>query len=106
MRLSGLLYASSLLDGIQPIKALELLLKKLDLSIGSLYYNRMRITKTSPFSGKVNTLELPVTNDQMRRFYRGDGYIQDIFPDLTAGQREFILTGITEEEWSEHIGDD
>jgi hypothetical protein len=66
----------------------------------------MRITKTSPFTGRTNTMELPVTNDQMRRFYRGDGYIQDIFPDLSAGQREFILTGITEEEWSVHIGEE
>jgi hypothetical protein len=66
----------------------------------------MRITKTSPFSGRTNTMELPVTNDQMRRFYRGDGYIQNIFPELSAGQREFILTGITEEEWAVHIGED
>ena len=51
-------------------------------------------------------MELPVTNDQMRRFYRGDGYIQNIFPELSAGQREFILTGITEEEWAVHIGED
>jgi len=66
----------------------------------------MRITRTSPFSGKTNTMELPVTDDQMRRFCNGNGYIQDIFPDLSAGQREFILTGITDEEWAEHIGDD
>jgi hypothetical protein len=26
--------------------------------------------------------------------------IQDIFPDLTAGQREFIFTGYTEEDWA------
>lgn len=49
-------------------------------------------------------MELPVTNDQMRRFYRGDGYIQNIFPELSAGQREFIMTGITDEEWEKHIG--
>jgi len=105
MRLSGLLYAFSLLDGIQPTGALELLLKKLDISLESLYYNRMRITKTSPFSGKVNTMELPITLQQIKRWERGE-CIQNVFPELTPGQREFILTGITDEEWAEHIGDD
>jgi hypothetical protein len=27
--------------------------------------------------------------------------IQDAFPDLTADQREFIMTGITPEEWDQ-----
>jgi hypothetical protein len=27
--------------------------------------------------------------------------IQDAFPTLTADEREFILTGITSEEWDE-----
>jgi hypothetical protein len=66
----------------------------------------MKITKTSPFSGIQRTLDLPVTPDQMRKFYSGEGYIQDIFPDLSPGEREFILTGISDDEWSEHIGDD
>ena len=66
----------------------------------------MKITKTSPFSGIQRTLDLPVTQDQMRKFYSGEGYIQDIFPDLSLGAREFILTGITDEEWEAHIGND
>jgi len=28
-------------------------------------------------------------------------YIQQAFPFLTSGQREFLITGLTETEWSE-----
>lgn len=27
------------------------------------------------------------------------GFVQDVFPELSADDREFILTGITQEEW-------
>jgi hypothetical protein len=66
----------------------------------------MRITRTSPFTGITRTLDLPVTFEQMGRYQNGEGYIQDIFSHLSAGEREFILTGISDNEWSEHIGDD
>ena len=32
--------------------------------------------------------------------------IQDFFPELTADEREFILTGVTAEEWDKVFGDD
>jgi hypothetical protein len=61
----------------------------------------MLITRRSPFTGKLNTLDLPVTVMQMREFDSPSRRkIQDIFPDLTAGQREFIFTGYTEEDWA------
>jgi hypothetical protein len=63
----------------------------------------MRITKTSPFTGRVHTMELPITLQQIKRWENGE-YIQNVFPDLTPGQREFIMTGITDEEWEKHIG--
>ena len=66
----------------------------------------MKITRTSPFTGITRTLELPVTFQQISRYQSGEGYIQDIFAHLTPGEREFILTGITDEEWEEHIGAD
>jgi hypothetical protein len=59
----------------------------------------MIIEKTSPLTGIRHSLDLPVTNDQMRRFYRGESHIQFIFPELSPADREFILTGITNEEW-------
>lgn len=50
-------------------------------------------------SGKSHTMELSVTEDQMKRFEDGE-LIQDSFPNLSDEEREFILTGITPAEWN------
>jgi hypothetical protein len=61
----------------------------------------MQITRKSLLSGVVRTLDLPVTQEQIDRFEKGEGLAEDIFPNLTLDQREFILTGITNEDWDE-----
>lgn len=70
----------------------------------------MIITRTSQFSGITRSLDLPVTEEGLKRCWSqrqgGTEHIQDVFPDLTPGQREFIQTGITDEEWDEMWGDD
>jgi hypothetical protein len=62
----------------------------------------MLITRTSQLSGKTTTLNLDVTQEQMERFdmrlITGE-YVQTIFPELPKEEREFILTGITPQEW-------
>ena len=58
----------------------------------------MQITRTSPVSGITRSLEIPCTEEQMAA-YKDGALIQIAFPDLTADQREFILTGITKDEW-------
>lgn len=58
----------------------------------------MIITRRSPFSGKFHQMDLPITSGQLARWEAGDP-IQNVFPHLSAEQREFILTGITPEEW-------
>ena len=60
----------------------------------------MQITRTSPVSGTTRSLEIPCTEEQMAA-YKDGALIQIAFPDLTADQREFILTGITGAEWDE-----
>lgn len=55
-------------------------------------------------TGKTNSMVLDVTQDQLDRFERGQGYVQDIFPNLTATEREFLLTGMTAEEQKEIFG--
>jgi hypothetical protein len=52
-------------------------------------------------SGTETTLDLPVTKEQLRQFVKGEGLIQNIFPNLTAYQRDFIKFGFTEQEWNE-----
>jgi hypothetical protein len=65
----------------------------------------LSVTRTSVLSGTVRTLELPITQEDLDRYERGEGLIQQIFPNLTADQREFIKTGITKEEWDDLFKD-
>jgi hypothetical protein len=60
----------------------------------------MQITRTSPLSGITRTREFEISEEQLSRYMRG-ALIQEAFPHLTPDEREFILTGITEEEWDE-----
>jgi hypothetical protein len=63
----------------------------------------MEITRKSPISGKINTVDLPITPAQIIEWQNGSR-IQLVFPDLTPGQREFIMTGITDQEWEDMFG--
>jgi hypothetical protein len=70
----------------------------------------MIVTRTSAFTGKVNTMDLPVTQAQLDRCWSicrtGTEHIQDVFPTLTADEREFLKTGVTPQEWDEFMGPD
>lgn len=60
---------------------------------------KMPISRMSPFSGNWNTMMIEMTQDQLSRYHAGGELIQNIFPNLTPGEREFIKTGITDDEW-------
>jgi len=64
----------------------------------------LKIQKTSHFTGKVNTMELDVTMAQLEDYERGDGLIQNIFPNLSPDEREFLKTGCTPQEWDAMFG--
>ncbi len=61
----------------------------------------MKVTRKSIVSGITRTMDIPVTYEQAYDFVKGDKSIQQIFPNLTLAQREFIITGVTQEEWDE-----
>jgi hypothetical protein len=63
----------------------------------------MKITKVSGFTGKVHTLDIPCTQEQINEWQAG-ALIQRAMTNLTADQREFLMTGVTAEEWSETFG--
>jgi hypothetical protein len=66
----------------------------------------MIITKKDPLSGENNSLEIPITEDELARCnarHENQEYIQDIVPHLTASQREFLMTGITDSTWDAHF---
>jgi|TARA_R100001530_G_C4309621_1_gene152663 hypothetical protein len=52
------------------------------------------------FSGQVNSMDINVTNAQIEA-WRGGVLIQTAMPDLSPDQREFIMTGVTPQEWKE-----
>ena len=60
----------------------------------------MELYRTSMFSGVEHQMDLPITAEQLRRWEEGE-LIQNVFPDLSRGQREFIMTGMTEDEWQD-----
>jgi hypothetical protein len=64
----------------------------------------MKITRRSMFSGIERTLEIDVTEEQLAAWQDGM-LIQNAMPNLTAGEREFIKTGVTDEEWETYLGD-
>jgi hypothetical protein len=65
----------------------------------------MIVVRNSPFTGETRERDLPITQEQLDAWLRG-ALIQDAFPQLSASAREFILTGMTDEEWDELFGDE
>ena len=65
----------------------------------------MLIERKSMVSGKVHAMDLDVTQEQMDAWSAGM-YIQDAMPQLSDGEREFMMTGITPEEWDATFGED
>ena len=60
----------------------------------------MLITRTSPRTGIVKVMDLPVTQDQIDAWKVRGLLIQDAMPNLTDDEREFVMTGYTAEDWA------
>jgi hypothetical protein len=58
------------------------------------------------FSGKRHTLYLPISAEQEALWKSGTTYIQTALPNLTADQREFLLTGAAPGEWDNAFPDE
>jgi hypothetical protein len=62
----------------------------------------MIIERRSLISGIIRTLDLPVTEEQIEAWENG-ALIQDAMPNLNVAHREFLLTGITDDEWNKEF---
>ena len=58
----------------------------------------MIIIRKSMLSGNVSSMDISVTEDQLAKWQAG-ALIQNVMPNLSDSEREFILTGITPAEW-------
>ena len=60
----------------------------------------MLVGRKSPFSGKSHEMEIDVSEKQITLWMEG-ALIQDVMPNLSPDEREFLMTGITPAEWNE-----
>ena len=60
----------------------------------------MIIERKSILSGIVRQRDLDVTADQLARWQCGE-LIQNLMPHLSVSDREFIVTGTTDDEWEQ-----
>jgi len=66
----------------------------------------LEVTKKSIISGRTNTMELDITQEQLDRWESVDKQlVQVAFPNLSSSEREFLMTGITPTEWNDTFGD-
>tara|TARA_R110002049_G_scaffold143717_1_gene305923 strand:- start:99 stop:335 length:237 start_codon:yes stop_codon:yes gene_type:complete len=61
----------------------------------------LQITKTSMLTGIDRTKTFDITYDQYYAWYTEGELIQNAMPNLSASDREFIMTGMTDEEWND-----
>jgi len=58
----------------------------------------MRITKRCELTGETNTLDINVTEEQINNWMQGE-LIQNAMPQLSADDREFLMTGMMPDDW-------
>ena len=65
----------------------------------------MKIERKSQITGITHEREIPCTPEQLAQF-RAGALAQVAFHGLSAEDREFLMTGITPEEWKEFVASD
>lgn len=65
----------------------------------------MKITRTSMFTGVTRTMDLNITQSMLDDWESGT-LIQTAMPQLSADEREFIMTGVVGAEWDHEFGDE
>ena len=63
----------------------------------------MLIRRSSRLTGIVRELNIDIKPEDYAKWYRGAN-IQDAAPHLSADDREFIISGITPDEWTSAFG--
>ena len=63
----------------------------------------MKITRNSIVSNVTRTREINITPAQLEAWQTGTK-IQLAAPQLDADDREFVMTGMTPEEWAQSVG--
>ena len=64
-----------------------------------------KIQKTSPITGEINVMEMTFNIADFRAWECGE-LIQNAMPYLSADEREFLMTGMTPEDWANTFGEE
>ena len=65
----------------------------------------MIVSRKDPMTGRIRSVSMNITPEQMAAYESGT-VIQLAAPNLTADEREFILTGLLPEEFDALMADD
>lgn len=66
----------------------------------------MQVTRKSIITGIERVKDIDITPEALAKWEEGQVLIQEIAGHLTPDEREFIMTGIVQEEWEEYVQDD
>jgi hypothetical protein len=64
----------------------------------------MIIVRQSPLTRKINAMDLDITPRQLFAWKSGT-LAQDAFPNLSPDEREFVISGLTADDWNALYGD-
>jgi hypothetical protein len=64
----------------------------------------MQITRKSIASGIIRTREINVTQEELDRIAAGE-MVHKVLPHVPNSDREFLISGMTEEEWEDSLPD-
>ena len=67
--------------------------------------NGLLVSNVSMLTATSRTMTLNVTMSQYLDWKQG-ALIQNAMPNLSADEREFVMTGVTAQEWSDEFGTD
>lgn len=61
----------------------------------------VEVHQRSPRTGNLNVMEIPISEARLIEFCEDGGrtLIQNLLPECTPAQREFLKTGYTQEDW-------
>ena len=65
----------------------------------------MKITRKSPISAQITEMDINVTEEELNAWRRGV-LIQHAMPNVSPEEREFIVSGITPQEWNDLFSED
>lgn len=65
----------------------------------------MLVVRKSILTGIVRKRDLDITEAQVEAWQNG-ALIQDAMPQLSVADREFLINGVTDEEWRQTFGEE